>query len=498
MLTQTPEVADNSRQSGHHCRHAGIAISGDPALAAAYRITRDYKVVEFNDNRAVRRAPWFIAGLGIPLLCLGFIAPKKDAPSPESVSVRTSEIALPEDTTAPAAELDATGESAPKGVDARVENVASSQDVQGEDVILEVRRGDSLDRMFRRNDLKAGDLAEIMTLDVARQHLRLIKPGDKIAVRKRADEVLTLSKHVSLTETLNIQRVGTSFEAEMIERKLDTHVVYTAGKINSSLFEAAAEAGITDRTIMNLAGIFAWDVDFMLDIREGDQFTLIYEELWQGGKRLADGKILAAEFVNQGESFRAVRYEDSSGRIDYFSPDGRSVRKAFVRAPLSFSRVSSNFNPKRRHPKLNTIRAHHGVDYAAPSGTPIKAAGDGKIIHRGKKGGYGNVIILQHGGNITTLYAHLSRFSKAKSGSRVRQGDIIGYVGATGLATGPHLHYEYRRNGVHLNPRTVKLPDAKPIDPAYLADFSQAAQPLLQQLDDPRSSLVADTRNTIL
>jgi murein DD-endopeptidase MepM/ murein hydrolase activator NlpD len=307
-----------------------------------------------------------------------------------------------------------------------------------------------------------------------------------------------LSRNVSLSETLDIRRVSNSFEAKMIERKLDKRLAHAAGAIDSSLFEAAAQAGISDRTIMNLAGIFAWDVDFMLDIRAGDQFTLIYEELWQDGKRLADGKILAAEFVNQGETFRAVRFEDSSGRIDYFSPDGRSVRKAFVRAPLSFSRVSSNFNPRRRHPKLNTIRAHKGVDYAAPSGTPIKAAGDGKIIHRGRKGGYGNVIILQHGGNITTLYAHLSRFSKAKVGSRVHQGDIIGYVGSTGLATGPHLHYEYRRNGVHLNPRTVKLPDAKPIDPAYLVDFSRAAQPLLRQLDDPRMLLVADTRNTSL
>jgi murein DD-endopeptidase MepM/ murein hydrolase activator NlpD len=233
----------------------------------------------------------------------------------------------------------------------------------------------------------------------------------------------------------------------------------------------------------------------MLDIREGDQFTLIYEELWQGGEKLPDGNILAAEFVNQGESFRAVRFEDSSGRVDYFFPDGKSVRKAFVRAPLSFSRVSSNFNPKRRHPKLNTIRAHRGVDYAAPSGTPIKAAGDGKIIHRGRKGGYGNVVILQHGGNITTLYAHMSRFSKARMGSRVRQGDIIGYVGATGLATGPHLHYEYRRNGVHLNPRTVKLPDAKPIDPAYLADFEKVAGPLLHQLDNSRNLFAAETTN---
>ena len=466
-------------------------------MGARYRFTHDYKQIEFNDKRTVRRAPWFVAGLGIPLLCLGFIAPRNDAPSAPPATMRTSEIALAEDTQAaegvPNLVTATDAAAALEDADAAFDHI-----LRGEKLILEVRRGDSLDRMFRRNDLKAADLAQIMTLDVARNHLRLIKPGDKIEVRQDAGEVLALSRNVSLSETLRIVRADDGYAAEMIERELETHHVRTTGTINSSLFEAAADAGITDRTIMNLAGIFAWDVDFMLDIREGDSFTLIYEELRQGGKRLADGKILAAEFVNQGESFRAVRFEDSSGRIDYFSPDGRSVRKAFVRAPLSFSRVSSNFNPRRRHPKLNTIRAHRGVDYAAPSGTPIKAAGDGKIIHRGRKGGYGNVVILQHGGNITTLYAHMSRFSKAKAGSRVRQGDIIGYVGATGLATGPHLHYEYRRNGVHLNPRTVKLPDAKPIDPAYLEDFSRAAQPLLQQLDDPHALLVADTRNPTL
>lgn len=466
-------------------------------MGAPYRFTRDYKQIEFNDRRTVRRTPWFVAGLGIPLLCLGFIAPRNDAPSSDPVKMLTSEIALAEDTDATQESLNlatAAGAAAPSDKTKAV----TDQSLRGEKLVLKVRRGDSLDRLFRRNDLKAADLAEIMTLDVARKHLRLIKPGDKIEVRQDAGAVLMLSRPISLSETLRIVRISDQYEAKIIERELETHQVRTAGTINNSLFEAAADAGITDRTIMNLAGIFAWDVDFMLDIREGDSFTLIYEELRQGGKHLADGKILAAEFVNQGESYRAIRFEDSSGRTDYFSPDGRSVRKAFVRAPLSFSRVSSNFNPRRRHPKLNTIRAHRGVDYAAPSGTPIKAAGDGKIIHRGRKGGYGNVVILQHGGNITTLYAHMSRFSKAKAGSRVRQGDIIGYVGSTGLATGPHLHYEYRRNGVHLNPRTVKLPDAEPIDPAYLQDFSEAAKPLLQELDNPHALLIADTRNTTL
>ena len=235
---------------------------------------------------------------------------------------------------------------------------------------------------------------------------------------------------------------------------------------------------------MNLAGIFAWDIDFVLDIRQGDEFHIIVEEVWRDGKRVAEGDILAAEFTNQGEVFRAIRYKAPDGHISYFTPDGRNMRKAFLRAPLSFSRISSNFNPNRRHPVLNTIRAHKGVDYAAAHGTPIKAAGDGKVIFRGKKGGYGNVVILQHGGNITTLYAHMSNFDrKARNGSRVKQGQVVGYVGQTGLASGPHLHYEYRRNGVHKNPRTVSLPDAAPIDPKLKEDFRRTAAPLITQLD---------------
>jgi murein DD-endopeptidase MepM/ murein hydrolase activator NlpD len=211
---------------------------------------------------------------------------------------------------------------------------------------------------------------------------------------------------------------------------------------------------------------------------------------------VAEGDILAAEFVNQGEVFRGIRYRDPDGNSSYFSPDGRSLRQAFLRAPLEFSRISSNFNPNRRHPILNTLRAHQGVDYAAPNGTPVKTAGEGKIIFRGVKGGYGNTIVVQHGNNISTLYGHLSRFNKQyQNGSRVRQGEVIGYVGQSGLATGPHLHYEYRKNGVHMNPRTVKLPNADPISPSLRADFLRTAAPLLAQLDSTPSRLRKATAN---
>jgi murein DD-endopeptidase MepM/ murein hydrolase activator NlpD len=258
------------------------------------------------------------------------------------------------------------------------------------------------------------------------------------------------------------------------------------------LFESAAGAGLSDKLIMNIAGIFAWDVDFVLDIRSGDNYYVQWEEIWQDGEFVTDGEIIAAEFNNNGRTHRAIRFIDDTGRSDYFTPDGHSVRKAFIRAPVDFTRISSNFNPNRRHPILNKIRAHRGVDYAAPRGTPIKAAGDGKVIFRGVKGGYGNSVILQHGGNITTLYAHMSRFAaKARVGQRVRQGQTIGYVGATGLATANHLHYEYRLNGVHRNPRTVKLPQADPIADKYRERFLASAAPILEELERFKSTQLA-------
>lgn len=471
----------------------GVGRSADfmeTAVTASHRFTQDYKSLHPGGRRTIRRTPWFIAGVGVPLICVAFILPKNPT---ESESIVTEPVQQSGTT---AVEIPGTETvTAANGINV-LEPIPAPLPViepPGNSLTLKVRRSDNLDLLFKRNGLSRTDLANIMKLESARQHLRLVKPGDEIQIRETDGKILQLDRQVSLSEVLSIKRTEDSFEARMVEHELDAQPIFATGTIDSSLFMAAAEAGISDRSIMNLAGIFAWDVDFVLDIREGDAFSLVYEEFWQDGKRVAEGDILAAEFINRGKRYRAVRFKDASGRIDYYTPEGRSVRKAFVRAPLSFSRISSNFDPRRRHPKLNRIRAHKGVDYAAPTGTPIKAAGDGKVIHRGHKGGYGKAVILQHGGNITTLYAHMSRYSKARVGSRVRQGDIIGYVGSTGLATGPHLHYEYRRNGVHLNPRTVKLPDAEPIGSAYLAEFKKTASPLLRQLDNELTLVAADT-----
>src|SRR5688572_132999 len=361
---------------------------------------------------------------------------------------------------------------------------------------LLVKRGDTLEVLFRRNGLSLTDLAAMVALPDASGALKLLKPGDRLEISHRDGQVLSLRRELDEIKVLSIARQESGFAANTIEREVDIRTTGAHGEITSSLFEAGDDAGIADRTTMDMAGIFEWDIDFIQDVREGDTFTVIYEELWRDGVKLRDGEIVAAEFVNQGKSFRAARFRDSTGRAAYFTPEGRSVRKAFLRAPLNFTRISSNFNPSRRHPVLNTIRAHRGVDYAAPSGTQIRAAGSGKVLFRGVQGGYGNTIVLQHGSNITTLYGHLSRFGSARAGARVSQGDVIGYVGRSGLATGPHLHYEYRVNGAHRNPRTVSLPPADPIPAEQQTAFQAATEPMWRQLDGYLRSASTTTQAT--
>ncbi len=348
---------------------------------------------------------------------------------------------------------------------------------------LIVDRGDTLDQLFRRNGLSIADLHAMVNLDEASRHLRNLQPGNRIGITHEDGRVLSLSRELDEIRLLTITRGESGYAAQTIDRDVEVRVVGAHGVIRSSLFGAGVTAGVSNSVIMNMANIFQWDIDFHLDVRADDEFTVVYEELWRDGEKLRDGQILAAEFINRGRSVRAARFVDPNDRAHYFTPEGRSMRRAFLRAPLEFTRISSNFNPNRRHPVLNTIRAHRGVDYAAPTGTPIRAAGDGRIQFRGVQGGYGNTIVIEHGGGITTLYAHMSRFGEFRQGSRVQQGQIIGYVGMTGLATGPHLHYEYRVNGVHRNPTTVPLPDADPIPAAYKAAFESETAPLWRQLE---------------
>ena len=391
----------------------------------------------------------------------------------------------------PATSGTASSGQAPAALAAAIAAPAPADSV--ENLILEVQPGDTLDSLFRSSGLSLVDLAEIMQLDATPKHLRVLRPGDVLSVRHESGAVLQLDRDIDIRSKLEIRRGDAGFTASVVELPLERRMVTVGGKIRSSLFEAAQEARISERLIMTMAQVFEYDIDFVRDIGQGDEFALVYEELWRDGTKLGEGDVLAAEFVNRGARYTAIRYDDGDGKAGYYNHEGQPLRKAFVRAPLSFTRISSDFNPNRRHPILNSIRAHQGVDYAAPKGTPVKASGDGKIIFRGWKGGYGNTIIIQHAGNVTTLYAHLSGFGNRGYGSRVRQGETIGYVGATGLATAAHLHYEYRKNGVHLNPRTVILPNAEPLRGSALTAFRASAQPLLQRLES-RTSMLASNR----
>jgi len=323
-----------------------------------------------------------------------------------------------------------------------------------------VSRNDTMDRLFRRLELNLGDLATLRNLPELRSQVDRLKPGELLRFTHRDGELVGLERKLSDSETLKVTRDASGFITDVLENPLEVRTRTASATIQNSLFQAAADAQLSDRVAFDLAEIFQYDIDFVLDIQQGDRFTVIYEEVLQDGVPLRIGNILAAKFVNDGREFRAVRYVDEAGHGQYFSPEGKSLRKAFIRAPVQFSRVSSRFNPSRRHPVLNRIRAHKGVDYAAPVGTPVRAAGEGRVRFAGKQGGYGNVIELEHGSGVVTVYGHLSRFaSKLHRGQHVDLAQVIGFVGQTGLATGPHLHYEVHVNGKPVDPLRYVLPN---------------------------------------
>ncbi|OOG28785.1 peptidase M23 [Thioalkalivibrio denitrificans] len=355
---------------------------------------------------------------------------------------------------------------------------------------VEVRRGDTLSAIFSRLEVHS-QLNPILSLGDDVAMLRSIHPGERIRARKHEGRLQELVYEPNRTLRLHVTRADDGYEAQVVEREMEVRIAQGTGTVRSSLFQAGLDAGMSDRLIMTMANIFGWDIDFALDLRQGDDFTVIYEQLYQDGEFVRDGAILAAEFVNRGTPFQALRYTTPDGHTDYYSPDGRSMRKAFLRTPVEFARISSRFGT-RRHPILHTMRQHRGVDYAAPTGTPIRASGDGRIVHRGTRGGYGKTIIIQHGQQYRTLYAHMNGYARNTGvGSRVRQGQVIGYVGMTGMATGPHLHYEFLVNGVHRDPLTVRLPDADPLPEKYLSDFKAKTAPLLSQIETYRRLDVA-------
>ena len=348
-----------------------------------------------------------------------------------------------------------------------------------------VARNDTLDHIFRRLKLNLADLASLRSLPHVREALDSLRPGESLHFEHKDGSLYSLERRLNESQILKVSRDGAEgLKADVLQNPLEMRMRTVRGVIDSSLFEAVAAAGAHDQTAVALADIFGWDVDFVLDVRPGDAFVVTYPEIYRDGVYVHDGPIQAAEFVNNGRDFRAVRYTDPDGGSHYYTPEGRSLHKAFLRTPVEFTRVSSRFNSARYHPILNLIRAHKGVDYAAPMGTPVRAAGDGRIRFAGRKGGYGNVVEIEHSSSVVTVYGHLSRFARGtRVGAHVTQGVVIAYVGMTGLATGPHLHYEYRVNGVFKNPQTVSLPGASPIEARWREDFLAKSAPLLLTLE---------------
>ena len=380
------------------------------------------------------------------------------------------------------------------GVDLPAPAITPAAPVEPEWRVASVRRNDTLERVFRRHGLSPADLQCLIESGPLGKRLHAVHPGDEIKFRADAAGTLTrLAYSPQPLERLEFERAEGGCEGRRIEAAPVVTAASSHAVIDHSLWLAGTKSGLNDRIIVALAKLFQWDIDFVLDIRKGDEFSLIYEEHHHEGEFIGF-EILAAEFVNQGRAYRAVRYVDAAGEGDYYSPDGARLRKAFLRAPVEFTRISSNFNLRRKHPLFKRSMPHRGIDYAAPTGTPVLAAGDGRVIVRGRTRPNGNYLVLQHGQAFQTKYLHLSGFGRGVSkGSRVRQGDVIGYVGATGYATGPHLHYEFLVDGVHRNPRTVELPPASPVAAAERPRFLGSIRPLLARLDDFQAQRLATT-----
>ncbi|MDR3387235.1 MAG: peptidoglycan DD-metalloendopeptidase family protein [Rudaea sp.] len=423
-----------------------------------------------------RRRHWLIAGAALTLTLLaGAVIPRWASATrqPETNALTTLNLEVPP-------------LPSPQTTDGDTDTDASASAGFGDDVdwqVVTVRPGQTVGDIFRQHGISPGELQKLLDDRSNATALHNIHPGDEFAFARSADD----SRHGVRFDRDDHTRVVDTFAADGLhqsvqDRQLERRTYVAHGVVERSLFDAGEQAGMSDSMVLKLANAFGYDIDFAQDLRQGDSFTVIYDDVYCEGEHLHTGEIIAATFVNRGKRFSAFRYTDSSGNTMYYSGDGRPLRKAFLRTPVEFSRISSLFSVARLHPVLGTMRAHRGVDYAAPTGTPVHAAGEGRVTFRGWQNGYGNVVILQHGGRYSTLYGHMSRFASIQTGQHVSQGQTIGFVGMTGMATGPHLHYEFRVDGVHRDPLTVTLPKPEPLPPTEFARFERQSQPLLAKL----------------
>ncbi|SEI86002.1 Murein DD-endopeptidase MepM and murein hydrolase activator NlpD, contain LysM domain [Allopseudospirillum japonicum] len=355
--------------------------------------------------------------------------------------------------------------------------------------MIDIQGGDTLAAVFERAGVGVGQMYQMLSF-LSTEEKKIITdlhPDHKLHFQldPETDKLLALRLERSPIDStlITYHKEDQAYQVSDLTREPEYHFAYKEGTIESTLFSAGERAGLTRATMMRLAEIFAWDIDFALDIRPGDTFRVVYREEFVDGYKYRDGDILVAQVTIQGQTYTGIRYQDSQDEIAYYTPEGKSMRKAFLRNPVDFYRISSNFQPERYHPVLGVKRPHRGVDFAASIGTPIKSVGKGKIVSLGWKGGYGRTVVIQHGGQYSTLYAHMSRYQKGlKAGDSVKQGQVIGYVGKSGLVTGPHLHYELRVNGVHKNPRTVELPKAEPIAAAEKTRFLRYSESMMSSI----------------
>jgi murein DD-endopeptidase MepM/ murein hydrolase activator NlpD len=427
------------------------------------------------DARAPLRRGYVIAGaLALVLIASGLLL----TPTEQSREVATSE-APP---AAPAATAPQPGADANREQAAAVPVPAPVVEIPWHEET--VRRGDNLSLIFKRAGYNDRDVYQVVSQASDGKMLERIYPGQTIAFQADGNGALARVRYVkSPLQTITYTREAGGFSSTVSSREPETREAWATGTISSSLFLAGQQAGLSQNMIMEMANIFGGVIDFVLDPRKGDTMQLIYEELYLDGEKFRDGTIVAAAFTNQGETFNAFRYEDSNGDINYYNEDGVSMRKAFLLAPVDFTRISSNFNMRRLHPIYKTRRPHRGTDYAAPTGTPVFAAGDGRVIKAGYTKANGNYVFIQHGEQYVTRYLHLHK-RKVKQGQRVSQSQVIGTVGATGAATGPHLHYEFLVDGVHRNPRTIhkQLPKAKSLPASEMPRFREAIRDISTQL----------------
>lgn len=419
--------------------------------------------------------PWALAAFMITVLAASIL-------SHNLVTSSANAIATP-----PPQTIDLNGAITPSEPTATLGNASSINPADAPNSWKEitVRKGDTLSDILQKQRYDSNEINQALQSNSDARALYQLRPGEVLRFRVNAsDQLQELRYNINPGETLCLIRRAGHFEVSKESRNLETRIIPVTGTIESSLFEDGQVAGLSDALILKLVEIFGWDIDFALDLRRGDSFSVLYEEKYWLGQKIADGQILAAEFVSQSKVFRAIAYRDASGFTAYYAPEGTSVRRAFLRTPVEFSRISSRFSSGRFHPILKSWRAHKGVDYSAPTGTPIRATATGRILSMGVNGGYGKCVVIRHGGSYSTLYGHLSRYNASfRVGSYVEQGQIIGYVGRTGLATGPHLHYEFRVDGTHRNPLTFKFPGAAPIQAEYRQDFLQIAETRGAQLD---------------